>query len=64
MQLLNLPMRKLCSHSDGILRISFCGILDRCSAPEWRSGLSHCISVLEVSLQTPCFDSRLYHNRP
>ncbi|KAK6328962.1 hypothetical protein J4Q44_G00009400 [Coregonus suidteri] len=33
-------------------------------APEWHSGLRHCISVLEASLQTPWFDSRLYHNRP
>ena len=24
----------------------------------------HYISVLEVSLQTPWFESRLYHNRP
>ena len=30
-------------------------------APEWRSGLRHCISVLEMSLQ---FDSRLYHIQP
>jgi hypothetical protein len=33
-------------------------------APEWRSGLRHCISVLEASLQTPCFKSKLYHNLP
>jgi hypothetical protein len=32
-------------------------------APEWCSGLRHCISVLEASLQTPWFHSRLYHNR-
>ena len=25
--------------------------------------LKHCISVLEASLQTPWFESRLYHNR-
>ena len=28
------------------------------------SGLRHCVSVLETSLQTPWFESRLYHNRP
>uniref|UniRef100_A0AAZ3SVR1 Si:dkeyp-97e7.9 n=1 Tax=Oncorhynchus tshawytscha TaxID=74940 RepID=A0AAZ3SVR1_ONCTS len=27
-------------------------------------GPLHCISVLEVSLQTPWFESRLYHNQP
>jgi hypothetical protein len=32
------------------------------SAPELRSSLRHCISVLEASLQTPWFNSRLYHN--
>jgi hypothetical protein len=26
-------------------------------APEWRSGLRHCILVLEASLQTPRFES-------
>ena len=31
---------------------------------EWRSSLRHCISVLEASLQTPWFESRLHHNRP
>ncbi|CDQ66751.1 unnamed protein product [Oncorhynchus mykiss] len=33
-------------------------------APEWCNGLRHCISVLKASLQTPLFESRLYHNRP
>jgi hypothetical protein len=33
------------------------------AAPEWRSGLRHFISVLNVSLQTPWFNSRLHHNR-
>uniref|UniRef100_A0A673YRG1 Polypeptide N-acetylgalactosaminyltransferase n=1 Tax=Salmo trutta TaxID=8032 RepID=A0A673YRG1_SALTR len=33
-------------------------------SPKWRSGLRHRISVLEASLQTPWFESRLYHNRP
>ena len=33
-------------------------------APEWRRGLRHYISVLEASLQTPWFESSLYHNRP
>jgi hypothetical protein len=33
-------------------------------APEWHSGLRHCISVLEASLQTSWFEPRLYHNRP
>ena len=31
-------------------------------ALEWRNCLRHCISVLETSLQTPWFESRLYHN--
>uniref|UniRef100_A0AAZ3Q9P8 Uncharacterized protein n=2 Tax=Oncorhynchus TaxID=8016 RepID=A0AAZ3Q9P8_ONCTS len=30
--------------------------------PEWHSGLRQYISVPEGSLQTPWFESRLYHN--
>jgi hypothetical protein len=33
-----------------------------CGTPEWHSVLRLCISVLEVSLQTPWIKSRLYHN--